>query len=189
MMLPTQIIDAMSFKDVHTISAALREQGFQDKYDAIVKKCAETLAVANPAEALDKLDAEALKEIAKQIAAEFQRYIDGEIYRTKEHDMGVADGYRAGTDLAVDGLASIPLIGQIVSYAQMARDAGRVTKAGWSSYRTMNTPRALEAARARRETEIREAIKKLSAGDSKKSQLLDAVAALTDIYEIRVRRA
>jgi hypothetical protein len=189
MMLPTQIIDSMSFKDAHALSAALREQGFQEKYEAILTQCAETLGRANPIEALDELDPAALSEIAKQIAVEFQHYVDQEVYRSKEHDLDVADGYRALTDLSLDGLAAIPIVGQVVSAAQAIGHAGEAAKAGWTSYRTNNNARAFEAARVRREQEIKEAIKRLKTGNSKKSQLLDAASALTDIYQVRVRRA
>ena len=188
MMLPTQIIDAMSFRDAHALSAALRERGFQDKYEAILSACAQTLAISKPIEALDKLDPDAVAEIARQIATEFQRYIDQEVYRSREHDLDVADGYRALTDLSLDGLAAIPFIGQVVSAAQAVGHAGQAAKAGWTSYRTNDNARAFEAARARREEEIKEAVKRLKTGDSKKSQLLTAAAALTDIYQIRIRR-
>jgi hypothetical protein len=191
MMLPTQIIDAMTFTDAHALSAALRDQGFQQKYEAILEKCAETLRSENPIEALDRLDPDAIGEIAKQIAGEFQRYIDSEIskYKPSEHSINVADGYRAGTDLLLDGLAAIPVFGQIVSAVQALGHAGAAATAGWSSYRTQSTARALETARLRREDEIKEAIRGLSTNESKKSQLLNAAAALADIYQIRVRRA
>jgi hypothetical protein len=190
-MVPTQIIDQMSFRDSHALSAALREQGFQQKYEDILEQCAKTLGTNNPEEALDTLDPDAVSHAATQIATEFQRYIAEELgtYRTREHGINVAESYRSITDVALHGAGAIPIIGHVIAAVAVLIESPKLVKTTRASYRTRKTDRAFEAARVRRENEIKQAIHALSTSESKKSKLLNTVAALADIYSIRIRHA
>jgi hypothetical protein len=66
--LPTQLIDSITFDNAQKISYALRDQGFQEKYDEITSKYVASIAHGNAHEALDRLDEGAVATIAAELA-------------------------------------------------------------------------------------------------------------------------
>jgi hypothetical protein len=79
--LPTQIIDSISFETVHKISGALRDQGFQEKYDQITSQHVRSIAQEDAREALDHLDEGAVATIAAELAETFKKEIGAELPR------------------------------------------------------------------------------------------------------------
>src|SRR3546814_10947039 len=69
---PSQIIDSLDFATVHKLGDALRETGFQDKYDGIIRDYRNAAAIPDGEEALHALDAEGIAEVAAGLAREFE---------------------------------------------------------------------------------------------------------------------
>src|SRR3546814_11032850 len=61
---PSQIIDSLDFATVHKLGDALRETGFQDKYDGIISDYRNAAALPDGEEALHAPDAEGIAEVA-----------------------------------------------------------------------------------------------------------------------------
>src|SRR3546814_12456953 len=68
---PSQIIDSLDFATVHKLGDALRETGFQDKYDGIIRDYRNAAALPDGEEALHALEAEGIAEVAAGLAREF----------------------------------------------------------------------------------------------------------------------
>src|SRR3546814_14117492 len=72
---PSQIIDSLDFATVHKLGDALRETGFQDKYDGIIRDYRNAAALPDGEEALHALDAEGIAEVAAGLAREFEDHV------------------------------------------------------------------------------------------------------------------
>ena len=199
---PEAIIDAMPFEDVHRLSAALRQQGFQSKYEAVLEQCAQNVLNSVKEDALEQLDAGAVAAAAKDVAAEFDRYFDEELesYLFREQELARQEALESATDLslhaaemlgdAVSGI--VPGAGLVVAATKATKLVTLSTKAvdaAVSASVTRLRPAALQDAKLRKNEEIRALIDKVSSGRKKKTELLDATALLADVYQIRTRRA
>src|SRR3546814_20315576 len=67
---PSQIIDSLDFATVHKIGDALRETGFQDKYDGIIPDYRNAAAITAGAEPLHALHAAATAQVAAGLVRE-----------------------------------------------------------------------------------------------------------------------
>jgi hypothetical protein len=189
---PTAVIDAMSFADVHKVSEALRERGFQAKYDellaAAVKAATSTDAVAT----MEEIDFNLVAETSRDIARSFQDYLDNEVgkYRPAEIDLIAGDALRAGADLGLDLVQMVPGVGSAVAVVKgglnFAKSAGLSARAFALNN---DSERAYRAANERRQEEFRAVVHRLGVSDKKRSELIDAASALADIHHIRTRRA
>ena len=189
--LPTQIVDSLSFEMAHRISAALRAQGFQQKYDEVTYKYVTSLANKDPKEALEQLDEGAVASVASELANTFKSEILRELpgYETAIQEGARGDLYRAGTDIAHDVASAIPVLGTIVAVADVFTHAAEFAGTG-SKARSVRTQQdALIQAQKQKAEKIQNAIYKLAAGNEKKTTLLDAVAMLSDVHGIAISRA
>ena len=189
--LPSQIIDSMPFETVHQLGNALREQGFQERYDEITRQYAAVKASENSLESLERIDAERIAGIAGELAAEFKQAVLNELpdYETKIWSDAKDDLYCTTADIFKEGLGAAPVIGNLVSIATAAgliTDAARVAK---ELITTRDQNAAFIAARKKRIEDIRDAIDGLKASAPKKAKLLQAVALMSDISGISLRRA
>lgn len=189
--LPTQIIDAISFETAHKISGALRDQGFQDKYDQITNQYVSSIAQEDAHEALDRLDEAAVAGIAAELAEAFQNQIVAELpnYKTVIQAEAQERLYRSGADVAVDVAGAIPGLGNIVSLADLAKDLGIASSDLTQVLSVRNQQKAFIEAQRQRGEKMQTAINALKAGQQKKTKLLDAVALLSDVHAITIQRA
>src|SRR3546814_20958385 len=72
---PSQIIDSLDFATAHKLGDALRETGFQDKYDGIISDYRNAAALPAGEEALHARDAEGIAEVAAGLAREFEAHV------------------------------------------------------------------------------------------------------------------
>ncbi|BCH31852.1 hypothetical protein MesoLjLc_37820 [Mesorhizobium sp. L-8-10] len=185
---PSQIIDSLSFEHAHALSKALREIGFQEKYDQIIQSYLDTAAKTDKREALESIDPVAISTAASELARAFEVAIVAELpnYMTKEATDAKGELYRAGTDLGRDLLGFVPFVGQVVSTAGILVSGYKLTSAAASVY---DAKTALAEAHTRRNQRIRAAIDGLKVGASKKAELLSGVAALSDVHTATISRA
>jgi hypothetical protein len=191
--IPAEIIDNMDFGTAHQISEALREQGFQQKYDEITASYVAALANKDPKAALEELDEGSVAGVASELAKTFQKEILLELpsykpaIQQEAQDAFQGALYRVGADVLREAAASIaPGIGAIVAVAD---NAVRVADLGAKARSVREQEEAFFQAQRQKEEKIQSAISKLSCGREKKAKLLDAVAALCDIYGVAIARA
>src|SRR3546814_12997607 len=72
---PSQIIDSLDFATVHKLGDALRETGFQDKYDGIIRDYRNAAALPDGEEALHAIDAEGIAEVDDGLVREFEEHV------------------------------------------------------------------------------------------------------------------
>jgi hypothetical protein len=129
--LPSQIVDSLSFATVHQLSNALRNQGFQAKYDGVIKEVL-TLTTENDAQAaLDRLDEEAVAAVARDLAAVFRKEILNELpnYKTQVQSNAKAKLYRSGADIARDAIGVIPGLNNVVAFTDAVNHAAKAGSA------------------------------------------------------------
>ncbi|TAJ72114.1 MAG: hypothetical protein EPO51_08320 [Phenylobacterium sp.] len=187
-LVPAQIVDQITFTEAHRLSATLRHQGFQEKYERIVEGA---IRAASGTASVEEIDFEEIAAISANIAEAFQLYLDEELstYRTAEFDLTKSEALQTAADLGLDALAAIPGAGTIVSAGKTAVNSAKVAGLSARAFDFRDNERAFAAAKDRKKEDIATVIGKLHISDGKRSQLLDAVAALADIYAIRARRA
>lgn len=189
--LPSQIIDAMRFETAHQLGNALREQGFQERYDEITRQYAAAKSSDNSLETLERIDAERIAGIAGELAAEFKKAVLNELpdYETKIRDDAKDDLYCTTADLFKEGLGATPVVGNLVSIATAAGLVADAARGAKTLITTRDQNAAFSAARKKRIEDIRDAIDGLKASGSKKAKLLHAVALMSDVHGISLRRA
>ena len=189
---PTAVIDAMSFADVHKVSEALRERGFQAKYDELLASAVKAATSTDAVATLEEIDFNVVAGLSRDIARSFQEYLDNEFpkYRPAEVDLLAGDALRAGADVGLDLAQTIPGVGNAISIVKgglnFAKSAGLAAR-GLALNR--DSERAFHAASERRQEEFRRVVHRLGISDKKRSELMDAASALADIHHIRTRRA
>lgn len=189
--LPTQIIDSMTFDTAHKISSALRDQGFQDKYDEITGRYVASTLESDAHEALDSLDEGAVAAVALALAQTFQKEILAELpnYKTVIQAESQERLYRSGADVAIGAVGALPGLGNIVSLADLAKDLGAASSDLAEVLSVRNQQKAFIEAQKKRTEKMQAAITALKTSQQKKSKLLDAVALLSDVHAIAVKRA
>lgn len=189
--LPTQLIDSITFENAQKISDALRDQGFQEKYDEITSKYVASIAHGNAHEALDRLDEGAVATIAAELAKTFQNEIVAELPNYKPAIQAEAKEklYRSGADVALDAVGAVPGIGNIVSLADLAKDIAAASGDLADVLSVSNQQKAFAEAQKQRTEKIQGAINSLKTTQQKKTRLLDAVALLSDVHAISIKRA
>jgi hypothetical protein len=185
------VIDALSFKTIHALSEPLRQSGFQEKYDGIIRQYLTSSGFADARAALDSLGPQAIADVAAALAKEFETTVGNEIrnYSTRSQVKAREAFYEAGTDVVHDALGMIPGVGDIVAFTDAAGSSVKLVKAAVEIGSVRDYEGALSKARERQEEAIRTAIERLRVGERTRSELLDAVALLSDIYGMKVARA
>jgi hypothetical protein len=190
-LLPTDVIDTLSFELAHQLSGALRAQGFQEKYDEVTTQYVSARKNADAGTALESLNEESVAVVARELADTFQQAVINELphYRTAIQEEARANIYRSGADVGRDLIGTIPGLGEIVSFADAVTHSTQLAGDIAGAAHVRDQRRAFEQAQLEREEKIQAAIHHLKTSDRKKSRLLDAVAALSDIHVTRIRRA
>jgi len=189
--MPSAIIDSMSFTMAHQLSEALREQGFQKTYDEIVSAYASSLSRDEAREALESFDQEAVANKAIELAKVFKKKIIDELpnYKTAIQSETTDEAYRVGTDIALEGGKLIPVIGTFIHFADIIKRLSEASIGAVDKWSVRNQNQAFIEAQKRRTERIRSAIERLKASSQTKSKLLNAVASLSDIHGLIIRRA
>jgi hypothetical protein len=189
--LPTQLIDAVTFDNAQKISDALRDQGFQQKYDEITSKYVASIAHGDGHDALERLDEAAIATTAADLAKTFQKEIIAELPNYKPAIQADAKEklYRSGADVALDAVGAVPGIGNIVSIADLAKDLAAASGDLADVLTVRNQQKAFAEAQKQRTEKIQAAINSLKTNQQKKTRLLDAVALLSDVHAISIKRA
>jgi hypothetical protein len=192
---PAQIVDALDFKTAHQLGAALRTQGFQMKYEEIVESLASSISNPDPQEAIDRLDEGAVANKAAELAKIFHREIKAELpgYKTAIQSDTAEEAYRVGADvgldIAIEAVKAIPVIGSVVSFASIIKSGAKASGAASEIWSVRDQSKAFTEAQQRRNEEIQSAIGRLNTNSQKKTKLLDAVATLSDVHGLLIRRA
>lgn len=189
--LPTQILDSLDFTTVHALSEALRAQGFQEKYDSVVKQYLTTAALPKDEGLLNSLDPASIAHVAVDLAGEFRRNIIAELPHYKTQAQVDANDKMIETrgDIAKDLISIIPGVGEIISVADTLSDGAKAVTA-WKESRTLrDVDTALAQARQLRAAKINDAISALKVDEQKRTSFLDAVALMTDVHGIAIARA
>lgn len=189
LLVPSQVIDSLSFRTAHQLSSALRSQGFQQKYDQITQQY---LALATRGEdTFDALDVEAITSAVKELTKIFQREIVSELpdYKTALQSDKKDKVYQSTGDFLRDLAGSIPVIGNFVSWMALVISGTQAAGDLADLASVQNQRGAFEQAQQRKSEKIEVAIQNLKAGSQNKAKLLNATAALADIHTIASSRA
>ena len=189
--LPTQILDSLDFTTVHALSETLRAQGFQDKYDGIVKQYQAGAALPKDEGVLASLEPEAIAHVAADLAQEFRKSVIAELphYTTQAQNDAREGVLQTGGDIAKDFVAAIPGVGNVISIAD-ALSHGAKALTAWKESRTLrDVETALAEVHKVRADKIATAIAALKVDGKQQARLLDAVALLTDVHGIAIARA
>jgi hypothetical protein len=189
--LPSQMIDALDFKTIHALSGALREEGFQDKYDGVVRQYVTNSGLADARQALDSLDEEAIAGVAGELAKAFKAAIIAELpgYKLQIQSDAKGELIRAGTDVAREAAGMVPVLSNVIAFADTIGGAADKMEAVGDFLTVRDQGAAFSRAREKRTEEIKKAIVGLNVSEKKKTKLLDAVALLSDVHGISIRRA
>ncbi|MGE4302611.1 MAG: hypothetical protein AB7E24_01100 [Novosphingobium sp.] len=189
--LPTQILDSLDFTTVHALSETLRAQGFQDKYDGIVKQYRTGAALPKDEGALASLEPEVIAQVAADLAREFRKSVVAELphYTTQAQNDAREDVLQTRGDIAKDFVAAIPGVGNVISVADVLSHGAKALTA-WKESRTLrDVEAALAEAHKARADKIAAAIAALKIDGKQQARFLDAVALLTDVHGIAIKRA
>lgn len=188
--IPSTVIDDIGFEHVHELSGALRESGFQERYEIILENFAHLSTTGDPGERLENLDVEAVTAAAIDLSKMFDEAVLNEVdrYSTREHELERAEMITSTSDVLMEGLNVLP-IGNIVAFAKTTRSAVKVLGGAAATLKTRDHPTALASADDRRREDIDTIVKGLGASDPKKAALLNGIAAMIDIQGVANRRA
>lgn len=188
---PSQIIDSLDFATAHKLGAALRESGFQDKYDGVIRDYRNAAALQDSDEALNALQPEHIAEVAGDLAKHFEKHVLAELraYQPKITEDAKARLIETGNDILKDAGQATPGLGTVISLADASRHLGQMGTAFKEVREFRNADAAIAAAKRRRIENIDTAIRNLKADEKKKEALLKAVALLTDLHGIQISRA
>jgi hypothetical protein len=170
----------------------LREQGFQDKYDEITGHCARILGSNSTEEMFDNLDALAIQQLSRDLATNFDKYFREEVklYRTSEHGLSRNEAIDVVTDISKEAAgAAVDALVPGSGLVKLALRIPELVVAARAVSLTQVHDNAVTAAMKRRHDEITDVCQRLKMPGQKQAELLYAVAALADIYQIRTRRA
>ena len=189
--IPSAIVDALDFKTVHQLSEALRQQGFQDKYDGLIRQYRSNAELTDTREALDRLDEGAVADVATELGKVFRDAIQAELprYKTTTQKEARTAFYRASADLLKDFIGMVPVLSNIVSATDVAKDSVEAIEKANGLVDARDQGRAFAAAIRRRATEIQEAIKGLKVSEKKQTSLLDAVRTMCAVHSISIKPA
>ncbi len=189
-LLPTEIIDRLSFRKVHELSAALREHGFRERYERVIQEFIRTASMPDPGEALESLDDTMVAGVARELSDAFRQAVGAELpnYDTREYELERQELVDAGTDIALDAAGMVPAIQTVVSAYNLAKGAGKAIGAASRAWGAADNAAAFAAALRRRDDETSALIRQLRIGENKRASLLDTAALLADIYGVTTRR-
>jgi hypothetical protein len=185
--LPSGVIDSLSFQTVHQLSTALRAQGFQTKYDQITRQYLTATSFDRPQDALDAIDEEAIASVAEELTKVFKTEILAELpdYKIAIQSEAKENLYRTGGDILRDAIKALPVVGHCVAVI----DGGAAASSAVASLLSVRDQgAAFKEAHKQKAEKISGAILSLQTSPQKKTKLLDVVALLSDIHGITIQR-
>ncbi|MDN4631967.1 hypothetical protein QCD71_10615 [Sphingomonas sp. PsM26] len=184
------VIDDLSFENVHKISGALGDSGFQDRYEAVLEAFSAVTTIVDPGAALESFDDTAVAQAAVELAAMFDQAIVEEVpnYITREHQIEKAEMISFGSDVLLEGINATP-IGNFVAIAKTMRSAAKAASGTAATLRTRNHDKALASADERRREDINEIVRGMGVSGPKKASLLDGIAAMSNVQGVVNRPA
>jgi len=187
---PSQIIDTLDFKTAHQLGEALRESGFQDKYDGVIRDYRNSAGLEDDEEALRAIDPERIAAVAIDLADHFEKHVLTELasYQPKIVDDAKARLVEVGGDILKDVGQATPGVGNVIALAEAGRNLGRLGTAYKEAREFRKSDAAFAAAKIRRFEAIQSAIKNLKTNDARKNAFLNAVALLADVHGIQIQR-
>lgn len=182
------IIDAIDFGTAHKLSAALREQGFQEEYDRAVQKVLATTSF-NAANA-DDIDVDDITHSVEKLHQAFSNAITDELreYKTQTQRDAQQKIVAVGADLLRDVAGQVPGVSNLVSLFDAVQHGAQGVEAGWRMVTLRDAQQALVNGAQARKEKMNSAINTLYAGRSSKSKLLDGAAAMIDLYVKAIER-
>jgi hypothetical protein len=186
--LPVSFLDGIPFDQVGRIRQALRDQGFQQKYDELVDEFLSRMKGANDVASIEAWDAAETVKLVEKLASHFRSYIEDEVKHYKsvaqlEHERGAIHSF---ADTIKHGLHFIPFVGHLIagyeaatSYVQTVRHIRGLVK-----HRDNSSGAAEEAARerGRKAEDFLEVL-----NPSNKATILDALRELRRIGALNIQ--
>jgi hypothetical protein len=187
---PSAVIDGLAFGEVHKLTEALRDSGFQDRYEVILEIFGAAVSSPDPGQALEHFDAACVTQATLELAKLFNEAIAEQVpfYRTREYDLKKGEFVSSGSDILLEGINATP-IGNIVAIAKVAKNTAQSIRSGSDALAAREHGTALASADERRQEDIKKIVDKLSVSESRKASLLDGIAAMVDVEQVANRRA
>jgi hypothetical protein len=174
--LPVSVIDSLPFDRIKTVRRALANQGFQQKYDAILSEFLSLLASGKVLE--DWKDPQKTVKIAEELATHFRRYIAYELpnYKKLVQERHQQEAIQAGAETAKNALGFIPGIGELMTVYDTTKSAFGFVEHEAKGLMTRDLAVADRHARREREEKQEEALEALA--PSNKATILTALRQL-----------
>ena len=186
--MPTWIIDGIDFKTAHQLGAVLREKGFAEKYDRVVRDYLRMSGLLGEGASIGDLEVEQVAWMARELRDTFEKSVIAELPNyTLGSVENAKDAVIKSRTEVIRGIGTelIPGLSNIVNVAEWMK---KVT--GWlrteAELRSIND--GVQAAHNQKAEEIGERLRHLR-NDKAEVGLLDAVRAMSEIQAISTKPA
>jgi hypothetical protein len=187
--LPASLMSMIDIPTTVKLSSALRDQGFQQKYEELLTTFAENRG--GGATTLEKIDPERIATVATDLANVFEDAVTREVlgYKTEARAEAEKEFIATSADVAKDAISQIPVVGHVIAVADIVKHTGHAAASGAKALSMRDHQQALADAKQKKLDKIEQAIVNLHLDEAKKKQLLAAAAALTEIAKAKIGRA
>lgn len=161
--LPAHVINSLPFDAVGKMRVRLQEQGFQKAYDEVIATFTSRLTTAR-VDDLESWQPESTVVLVERLAKHFREYFEEELkgYRKAIQEAKKEDAIKAGFATAKSATGMIPGIGEVMSVLDVLGSGLEAARAAGEAFVLLDHNAADEAARAKRDAMIEQALKKLS---------------------------
>lgn len=189
LVVPTQIIDSLDFKDAVALSSVLRNQGFQDLYDRVTREYLRFAALPVDQQSLEDLDVELITDAVSNLERQFDEEVLRQLKSHKSNTQQQIEGemLRATGDIAKAGTNAAPGLSQVLAIYDGAEGVGKLGKAAAARWRIRDEEGLKREGESRRDSEVAMALEKIAISENKKAAFLEAANLLARIHHIRSR--
>jgi hypothetical protein len=187
MAIPITFLDAIPIKRMRIIQDGLRDRGFQQKYDGIVKDFLSRIAAGNDPTSLSSWDTAKTVTLVEELSAHFKEHIGRELghYKTeveKKHEHGAIHSF---AETVKSGLHLIPGISELIAGVEMIKSYVGFVGHARKAVAAREPGVAAEHAERERAREAEEFIKAIK--PSNEAVILEALGALRKIAATEIR--
>lgn len=161
--LPAHVIDSLPFDVIGKMRIRLQEQGFQKAYDEVIATFIGRLSSPG-IDGLESWEPESTVVLVEKLAKHFREYFEQELkaYRKAVQEAKKEEAIRAGFATAKSATGMMPGIGEVLSVLDVLGTGMEAARAAGEAFALLDHNAADEAARAKRDTMVEQALKNLS---------------------------
>ena len=182
--LPIEVIDILSFKDILEIRKPLTEKGFQNEYDSLVK-----MSMPSNEHNLSSwfFDINKLEEIRLKLLSSFKEVFENELpkFLKKKYKDNIKEFRSNGISFSLGLVGSIPGVGNLPSIISTIKDSPAFYMNLGELYNSLQAIKEIDNYQKEREKLLKKTI--LNTNISNKPLMLEMVELLTNTISERIR--